>query len=192
MHPRYLCIGAHWRSVVGVEPRYSHWVTPRIFPDGGVLRVARPGDEPGILECIVALAIYEREPDAVANTVEALTATLFGPDPRVFAHLVERDGRIVGIAVWFLTYSTWTGAHGIWLEDLYVSPEQRGRGYGKALLASLAAVCLERGYPRLEWTVLDWNKPSIAVYDSLGAQPMDGWTTRRLVGVDLEVLAGHG
>lgn len=157
--------------------------------DGAVLRDARPGDEPGILDCIRALAVYEREPDAVENTVEALTASLFGERPAVFAHVVERDSRIIGIAIWFLTYSTWTGRHGIWLEDLYIREEFRGRGYGKALVSSLAAVCVERGYPRLEWTVLDWNAPSIAFYRSIGAAPMDEWTTQRLTGEALAALA---
>src|SRR5690606_23205709 len=105
---------------------------------------------------------------------------LFGERPQVFAHVVERDGVIVGIAIWFLTYSTWTGRHGIWLEDLFVDDAQRGRGYGKALIASLAAVAVERGYSRLEWTVLDWNAPSIAFYRALGAEPMDEWTTQRM------------
>jgi GNAT superfamily N-acetyltransferase len=159
--------------------------------DDAVLRAARPGDEPGILACITALAVYEREPDAVENTVEALTEALFGAQPRVSAHVVERDGVIVGIAVWFLTYSTWTGRHGIWLEDLYVDESQRGRGYGKALIASLAGVCVERGYSRLEWTVLDWNAPSIAFYRSLGAEPMSEWTTQRLTGDGLASLAAH-
>lgn len=157
--------------------------------DGAVLRDARPGDEPGILDCIRALAVYEREPEAVENTVEALTDSLFGDRPKVFAHVMERDSRIVGIAIWFLTYSTWTGRHGIWLEDLYVLEELRGRGYGKALVSSLAAVCVERGYPRLEWTVLDWNAPSIAFYRSIGAAPMDEWTTQRLTGEELAALA---
>ena len=157
--------------------------------DGAVLRAARPGDETGILACITALAVYEREPDAVENTVEALTDALFGAQPRVFAHVVERDSVIVGIAIWFLTYSTWTGRHGIWLEDLFVDESQRGRGYGKALIASLAAVCVERGYSRLEWTVLDWNAPSIAFYRSLGAEPMSEWTTQRMTGDRLATLA---
>ncbi|AXE38859.1 GNAT family N-acetyltransferase [Acidipropionibacterium virtanenii] len=157
--------------------------------DGAVLREARPGDEPGILACIRALAAYEREPDAVENTVGALTENLFGERPRVFAHVVERDARVIGIAVWFLTYSTWTGRHGIWLEDLYVRDEFRGRGYGKAMVSHLAAVCAERGYPRLEWTVLDWNAPSIAFYRSIGTEPMDEWTTQRLTGEALAALA---
>lgn len=162
------------------------------FPDGAVLRAAVPGDETGILRCIHALAVYEREPDAVENTEEALRATLFGADPKAFAHVVEREGAIVGIALWFLTYSTWTGRHGIWLEDLFVDETQRGRGYGKALIASLAEVCVERGYPRLEWTVLDWNAPSIAFYRSIGAEPMDEWTTQRMTGARLRELAASG
>jgi GNAT superfamily N-acetyltransferase len=158
--------------------------------DDAVLRPARRGDEPGILAAIQGLADYEREPDAVENTVDALTTSLFGDDPRVFAHVVERDGEIVGIALWFLTYSTWTGRHGIWLEDLFVDDAQRGRGYGKALIAALAALCVERGYSRLEWTVLDWNAPSIAFYRALGAVAMDEWTTQRLDGASLLSVAG--
>jgi GNAT superfamily N-acetyltransferase len=152
--------------------------------------MARPGDEPGIRSGIHALAVYEREPDAVENTVAALTQTLFGAQPQAFAHVVEREGEIVGIAIWFLTYSTWTGRHGIWLEDLHVDESQRGRGYGKALIASLAELCIERGYTRLEWTVLDWNTPAVAFYRSIGAEPMSEWTTQRLTGVQLAVLAG--
>lgn len=162
---------------------------PRVLSDGSVIRAAQPGDEAGLLAAITALAEYEREPDAVDNSVDALTAALFGDDPAVFAHVAERDGAVVGIAIWFVTYSTWTGRHGIWLEDLFVYESERGRGYGVALLASLAAVCVNRGYARLEWTVLDWNAPSIAFYRSLGARPMDEWTTQRLVGDDLAALA---
>jgi len=154
-----------------------------------ILREARPGDEAGILACITALAVYEKEPDAVDNTVDALTATLFGPEPRAFAHVVERDDQIVGIAVWFVTYSTWTGRHGIWLEDLFVLDSERGRGYGKALIRALAAVCVERGYSRFEWTVLDWNEPAIGFYRSLGVTPLTEWTTQRLTGDALLALA---
>lgn len=162
----------------------------RTLADGAIVRAARPGDEPGILALIHALAVYEREPDAVQNTTETLTASLFGAEPRVFAHVLERDGAVVGIAIWFLTYSTWLGTHGIWLEDLYVDEAQRGRGYGKALMVSLAEVCVERGYGRFEWTVLDWNAPSIAFYRSIGAEGMDEWTTQRLTGEALRQLAG--
>ena len=166
-------------------------MTPRTLADGATLRAARPGDEPGILAGIHGLAVYEREPDAVENTVAALSETLFGADPKAFAHVVERDGEIVGIAIWFLTYSTWTGRHGIWLEDLYVDASHRGRGYGKALIASLAEVCIERGYSRLEWTVLDWNTPAVEFYRAIGAAPMSEWTTQRLVGEELAALAGY-
>ena len=166
-------------------------MTSRHLTDGALLRDARPGDESGILACIRGLAAYEREPDAVENTAGALTSTLFGSDPKVFTHVVEREGVIVGIAMWFVTYSTWTGRHGIWLEDLYIDESERGRGYGKALIASLAAVCVERDYSRLEWTVLDWNAPSIAFYRSIGAVPMDDWTTQRLTGAALGELAAR-
>ena len=161
----------------------------RTLADGAVVRPAVPGDEHGILAAIQALAVYEREPDAVENTADALTRTLFGPEPKAFAHVAERDGAIRGIAVWFLTYSTWTGTHGIWLEDLYVHEEDRGRGYGKALMSALAQICVDRGYRRFEWTVLDWNEPSLAFYLSLGAVPMDEWTTQRLTGDALAALA---
>ncbi|UIN32112.1 GNAT family N-acetyltransferase [Microbacterium binotii] len=164
---------------------------PLDLPDGAQLRVARPGDEPGILARIHELARYEREPDAVANTEEALREALFGTEPRVSAHVVERDGDIVGIAIWFLTYSTWTGRHGIWLEDLVVAGSERGRGLGRALIGSLAALCVDRGYTRLEWTVLDWNEPAIAFYRSPDAAPMEEWTTQRLSGEALRRL-GEG
>lgn len=163
-------------------------MNPRALPSDAVLREARPGDEPGILACIQALADYEREPDAVENTVEALRATLFGDTPQAFVHVVERSGEVVGIAFWFVTYSTWTGRHGIWLEDLIVLPQHRAAGYGKALIASLAAVCQERGYSRLEWTVLDWNEPAIGFYRAIGAAPMAEWTTQRLTGDALAAL----
>jgi len=164
-------------------------MSARELVDGAVLRRAQPGDEVGILALIHALAVYEREPDAVENSAEMITETLFGAEPKAFAHVAVRGDRVVGIAVWFLTYSTWTGRHGIWLEDLYVDESERGRGYGKALMSALAAVCIERGYSRFEWTVLDWNAPSIAFYRSLGAQPMEEWTTQRLDGDALAALA---
>lgn len=164
-------------------------MNPTPLADGAVLREARPGDEAGILALIHALAVYEREPDAVENTAEALSASLFGAEPRVFAHVVEAGDRIVGIAIWFVTYSTWTGKHGIWLEDLYVDESRRGAGYGKALMRALAGLCVDRGYSRFEWTVLDWNAPSIAFYRAIGAQAQDEWTTQRLSGAAVEALA---
>jgi len=156
---------------------------------GAVLRPARPGDEDGILACIRALATYEKEPDAVETTADGLRETLFGPSPSVFAHVVARKDWIVGIAVWFLNYSTWTGRNGIYLEDLFVYESERGHGYGKALLQRLAWLCVERGYRRLEWSVLDWNQPAIGFYRSIGAVGMGEWTVQRLNGDALARLA---
>ncbi|MEV7875325.1 GNAT family N-acetyltransferase [Microbacterium sp. NPDC089188] len=163
------------------------------FPDDAVLRRARPGDEDGILACIQALADYEKEPDAVENTAAMITATLFGDEPRAFAIVVAGpDDDIRAIAIWFLTYSTWTGTHGIWLEDLYVHEQYRSHGYGVALLSALAEECVRRGYSRLEWTVLDWNEPAIGFYRALGAEAMEEWTTRRVTGEALQALAQRG
>ena len=156
---------------------------------GAVLRRARPGDEAGILACIRALATYEKEPDAVETTADRLSQTLFGSSPSVFAHVIARPDRIVGIAVWFLNYSTWTGRSGIYLEDLFVCPDERGHGYGKALLRRLARLCAERGYRRLEWSVLDWNSPAVGFYRSIGAVGMDEWTVQRVSGDALARLA---
>jgi GNAT superfamily N-acetyltransferase len=133
------------------------------------------------------LAHYEKEPDAVRNTPEMLVQVLFGDSPRVFAAMAENDnGEVRGFALWFLNYSTWEGVHGIYLEDLYVSPEARSEGHGKALLQHLAGIAVENGYARVEWSVLDWNEPSINFYRRLGARPMDGWSTFRLTGQALE------
>lgn len=158
------------------------------------IREATPADVPAILRLVRELAEYEREPDAVKATEESFLTTMFPAkgDPTVFGHVAEVDGEdgpeVVGIAIWFLSFSTWTGTNGIWLEDLYVTPSQRGTGLGKQLLTRLAQVCVERGYRRLEWTVLDWNEPSIAFYRSLGAVPMEEWTTNRLAGDALAAL----
>jgi len=160
--------------------------------DDAVLRRAQPGDEGGILACIQALADYEHEPDAVVNTASALQQTLFGPNPNVFAHVVDKDGEIVAIAIWFLNYSTWNGTNGIYLEDLFVQESERRRGYGHALLTRLARIAVERGYGRLEWSVLDWNAPSIAFYRSIGAIGMEEWTVQRLTGDPLRTLADGG
>ncbi|GER23426.1 N-acetyltransferase [Zafaria cholistanensis] len=152
------------------------------------IRDARPSDVPAILGLIQDLAAYEREPDAVKNTPALLHEHLFGPGARVYAHVVEDTlpgaaaPQVVGMAVWFLNYSTWEGVHGIYLEDLYVHPAARGAGHGKALLANLARIAVDRGYARVEWSVLDWNEPAIGFYDALGAASMDGWTVRRLTG----------
>ena len=146
------------------------------------IRPARREDVPVILELIHDLAIYEKEPHAVRNTVQALEANLFGEHPAIFAHVATEQGTVQGFALWFLNYSTWEGVHGIYLEDLYVRPEARGKGMGKALLRTLAGIAVERGYARVEWCVLNWNEPSIRFYKSLGAVPQDEWTTFRLTG----------
>lgn len=152
-----------------------------------LIRPATRQDVPVILEMIHELAIYEKEPDAVRNTPEMLAEVLFGENPRVFATIAENSAREVqGYALWFLNYSTWEGVHGIYLEDLYVSPHARGEGHGKALLKYLAATAVDNGYARVEWSVLDWNEPSISFYRSLGARPLEGWSTFRLTGDALE------
>jgi GNAT superfamily N-acetyltransferase len=161
----------------------------RPLSGGAVLRPARSGDEDGILDCVRRLAEYEKEPDAVQATADDLRQSLFGPSPSVFAHVVEKGGEIVAIAVWFLNYSTWTGRNGIYLEDLFVRESERRNGYGRALLKALAEVCVARGYRRFEWSVLDWNEPSIRFYRSIGATGMDEWTVQRLTGPALTRLA---
>jgi GNAT superfamily N-acetyltransferase len=159
------------------------------LPGDAVLRRARRGDEDGILDCVRRLAEYEREPDSVQTTAEDLRASLFGPSPSVFAHVVEKDGQVVAIALWFLNYSTWTGRNGIYLEDLFVRESERRHGYGRALLQALAEVCVARGYRRFEWSVLDWNEPALRFYRSIGAVGMAEWTVQRLSGDALTRLA---
>ena len=152
------------------------------------LRPATPADLPDILRLVHDLAVYEREPDAVAATEADFAAVLFPTEgePTAFCHVAEAgeggERRVVGMALWFLTFSTWTGKSGIHLEDLFVEPEHRGSGLGKALLTHLAQIAVERGYRRMEWTVLRWNEPSIAFYESLGATPQEEWETYRLDG----------
>ncbi|MDQ1536557.1 MAG: hypothetical protein QOE58_950 [Actinomycetota bacterium] len=145
---------------------------------------------PAILGLVHELAIYEREPHAVEATEAQFLEALFPREqaPTAYAHVAVVDGKVVGMAIWFVTFSTWLGGAGIWLEDLFVSVEHRGSGLGKALLATLAALCDERGYGRLEWWVLRWNTPSIGFYDSIGGQPMDEWLTYRLDGAALREL----
>jgi GNAT superfamily N-acetyltransferase len=152
------------------------------------IRPAAPADVPAILRLIRELADYERSLDQVAATQDDLSAALFGAAPAVFAHVAVAGQQVVGFALWFLNFSTWLGRHGIYLEDLYVTPAMRGRGVGKALLAELAATCVRRGYGRLEWWVLDWNEPAIGFYRSIGAVPMSEWTVHRLTGKALDAL----
>ncbi len=123
-----------------------------------MIRYATPDDVPDILRLIRELADYERALDEVKATPEQLQERLFGDDPKVFAHVAEHEGRVVGFALWFLTFSTWNGTHGIYLEDLFVEPDVRGHGYGKALLTGLTRIADDRGYERVEWAVLNWNE----------------------------------
>ncbi|MFI6704538.1 GNAT family N-acetyltransferase [Streptomyces sp. NPDC050509] len=157
-----------------------------------MIRTATPADVPVIHAMVRELAEYEKALHEVRATEEQLHEALFGERPAAFAHLAEtEDGEPVGFALWFLHFSTWRGVHGIYLEDLYVRPDRRGGGHGKALLGELARICVERGYERLEWSVLDWNEPSIAFYRSLGALPQDEWTVFRLTDGALDAL-GRG
>lgn len=154
------------------------------------IRVARESDAPTVLELIRALADYERLAHEVAATEADLQRHLFSERPAAEVLLAEIDGDSAGFALYFQTYSTFTGQPGLYLEDLFVRPEHRGRGIGKALLKHLASIAVERGYARMEWAVLDWNQPAIDFYDSLGARPLDDWITYRLTGDPLQRLAG--
>lgn len=145
---------------------------------------------PRIRQLIVELAAYERAADQVRVTADQLSDALFSPAPGAFCLVAETEpGQVMGFALYFLNFSTWEGVHGIHLEDLYVDQECRGRGLGKALLQSLAAVAVARGYARFEWSVLDWNQPSIDFYVSAGAVAMTDWTTYRLAGDALQAFA---
>lgn len=154
-----------------------------------MIRRAEPADVPAIYQLIRDLASYERSLQEVTATEQDLHQWMFGPDRAVFAHVAVHDGAVAGFALWFRNYSTWLGRPGIYLEDLYVRPELRGRGYGRALLAELAALCVDRGYGRLEWWVLDWNTPARGFYTALGATAMTDWTVHRLTGQALADLA---
>ena len=153
------------------------------------IRPATPADVATILALIIELAVYEREPDAVQATEASLTDMLFGPTPHAECVVAEADGTVIGMALFFTNFSTWSGKPGLYLEDLYVTPAARGSGTGKALLAHLAALAVARGYARVEWSVLDWNAPAIGFYQSLGAERMDSWTVHRLHGDALAKLA---
>lgn len=155
------------------------------------IRRAEVDDLPVIHQLIRELAHYERALEMARATPEQLHESFFSDAPGVFCDIVESDeGEVAGFAVWLLNYSTWTGTHGIFLEDLFIRPEFRGRGYGKAVLVHLAQECVAKDYHRLKWSVLDWNQPSIDFYRSLGAEAMDEWTEFRLTGDALSNLAG--
>jgi GNAT superfamily N-acetyltransferase len=155
------------------------------------IRDATPLDIDQIYDYIHALAEYEKAPDEAVLSKSDLSQSLFGQSPQVYCLLSVQDEQVTGIAIWHLNYSTWLGKHGIYLEDLFVDPKFRGQGHGKALLVRLAQICVERGYPRFSWWVLDWNKPSIDFYESLGAKAMDEWTVFRVSGDALTKLASQ-
>jgi len=155
------------------------------------LRGATPDDAALVLAFIRELAEYERAPDAVVATESDIRATLTSDPKRAEVILAFEGDAPVGFALFFHNYSTWLGRPGLYLEDLFVRPEARGRGYGRRLLAHLAAIARERGCRRLEWSVLDWNEPAIGFYRSLGAIPMTEWTVHRLTGQALEALAAE-
>ncbi len=159
-----------------------------------MIREATPLDVPVIVEFIQELAEYEKAREQAIVTEEHMREALFGPRPAVFAHLACDDstGEPVGFAVWFLNFSTWRGVHGIYLEDLYVRPLARGAGHGKALLATLARIAVERGCFGVQWWVLTWNTPSIDFYRSVGAVEQDEWAVYRVSGDALKALAASG
>ncbi|TDP93757.1 GNAT family N-acetyltransferase [Labedaea rhizosphaerae] len=154
-----------------------------------MIRRARESDVDQIVALCRELAEYEQAPEHFKMTAEQLRPALFGEAPSVFCHVAEVDGGLAGCAVWFRSFSTWTGTHGIHLEDLYVRPQHRGTGLGKQLLVALARECVRAGYQRLEWAVLDWNEPTIEFYRRLGATHVDDWMTFRLDGDALTTFA---
>lgn len=154
-----------------------------------IIRPAVATDTKEILALIYELALYEKAPEEAKATESQIMESFFSENPKVFCEIVESNGEIAGLAIWFLNYSTWQGKHGIYLEDLFVRPQFRGKGFGKALLKHLARICVERGYGRFQWWVLDWNEPSIEFYKALGAVAMDEWTVYRVSGDALSQLA---
>lgn len=152
------------------------------------LRPARPDDAGPILRMVRALAEYERAPDAVMMTESSLRQALFGQQAAE-AVIAELDGQAAGFAIWFTSFSTWTGRRGLYVEDVFVMPEARGKGIGRAMFRHVAKLAVERNCARLEWSVLDWNQPAIDFYRGLGAEPLDEWTRYRLSGAALDALA---
>jgi len=154
-----------------------------------MIRPAVEDDVEELVQLIHDLAEFERSPGSVEIRPDELRDALFGGSPTVFAHVADESGRLLGMAIWFRNFSTWTGRNGIYLEDLYVRPEGRTRGIGRALVAELASIARSSGYARVDWSVLDWNESAIGFYRSLGAVPMDEWTGYRMSGDALAALA---
>ena len=153
------------------------------------IRQASPADAKAIYDMIYELAVYEKAPEQVVTTVEEIQASLFASDSKTEALICEIDNKVAGYAVFFTSYSTWLGRNGIYMEDLYVTPDYRGIGAGKALLKTIAQYAVQRKCGRLEWSVLDWNQPAIDFYLSIGAQPQDEWVRYRLTGDALRAFA---
>ncbi|MCV7348423.1 GNAT family N-acetyltransferase [Mycolicibacterium rhodesiae] len=156
-----------------------------------VIRMARPGDEPEIVAMIRELAEFEHAIDQCTVTESQITAALFGDNPVGSCHVVEVDGEAAAVALWFRTFSTWDGVAGIYLEDLFVRDKFRRRGLARTLLATLAKVCVDNGYTRLAWEVLDWNVNAIALYDAVGGKQMSEWINYRVSGPELAALAAE-
>ena len=154
-----------------------------------LIRRARPGDETEIVAMIRELAEFERAADECTVTESQISTALFGDDPVGFCHIAEVDGDAAAVALWFRNFSTWDGVAGIYLEDLFVRPQFRRRGLARALLASLARECVDNGYSRLSWAVLDWNVNAIGLYDAVGGRQMSEWITYRVSGPELSALA---
>jgi GNAT superfamily N-acetyltransferase len=155
-----------------------------------MIRRIEPRDVEAVTDLVYELAEYERARHECHVTPEQLHKALFQEDAKLFGHVAEVDGDVAGMALWFLNFSTWDGVHGLYLEDLYVTPRQRGQSLGKRLLQALAEECVNNGYTRLQWSVLDWNTPSIDFYKSIGAQPTPEWLGMRVTGEALGAL-GH-
>jgi GNAT superfamily N-acetyltransferase len=155
------------------------------------IRAAGVDDSKLIFNLVRELADYQKLSDLVDATEAGIAAALFGPQPKVYCDIAEWDGVPVGFALWFFNFSSFRGRHGIYLEDLFVRPEHRGHGVGKALLATLARRCVDNGWTQFQWSVLNWNEPSIAFYKSIGATMMDEWTTCKMSGAELQVLASQ-
>jgi len=156
------------------------------------IRAARPADSALIFALVRELADYEKLTAEIDATEEQIAAAMFADAPRLYCDIAEWNGKPAGFSVWFLNFSTFRGRHGLYIEDIFVRPAYRGRGIGKALMARLARRCVEQGYARCEWAVLDWNAPSIAFYQSIGAQVLDQWKICRLSGEALNTFARQG
>lgn len=165
-----------------------HSVTGTIFMSI-TIRAAEKADASTILHFINALALFEKEPDAVFNSVEEIERRLFGEEVHAHGLICEKDGEAIGFAVYFFNYSTWLGKYGLYLEDLYIDPSSRGTGAGKAIMKHLARLAINKQCGRFEWCVLDWNQPAIDFYNSIGAQPQNEWLLYRLTGEALQSFA---